>query len=50
MWCEDEGANQKVQLCGTPGILLWPEETSPEGDGSHCQESDGSIWGHKGVF
>lgn len=27
-----------------------PEETSPEGAGSHCQESDGSTWGHKGVF
>lgn len=23
MSCGDEGANQKVQLSGTPGVLLW---------------------------
>lgn len=40
MWCEDEGANRKDQLCGTPGVLLWKIAFGAFKE--HCQK-DGEV-------
>lgn len=39
-----------LQVSCSGRLPLRHKGTSPEGDGSHCQESGRSAWGHKGAF